>query len=41
VEIPAQAGLLDQLGCTLGQGFLYASPLPVEAVTSLLAAGRL
>ena len=30
IERPAQAGELIRLGCRLGQGFMYAPPLPLE-----------
>jgi len=39
IETPAQAALLTQLGCDLGQGFYYASPLPADAITALLQRG--
>jgi diguanylate cyclase (GGDEF)-like protein len=34
VETPEQAKLLESLGCTWGQGFLWAKPLPPEAVVT-------
>jgi EAL domain-containing protein (putative c-di-GMP-specific phosphodiesterase class I) len=39
VETEAQADLLRNLGCTLGQGYLYAKPMPGEALEQLLASG--
>jgi len=36
VETPAQAQLLRELGCDLGQGFLYARAAPLEEVEALL-----
>ncbi len=37
IETPEQYHLLRELGCRLGQGFLFARPLPVDAVTRLLS----
>ena len=37
IETPAQAEALRELGCHTGQGFLFAKPLPVEALNELLA----
>lgn len=37
IETTAQADWLRQRACALGQGFLYARPLPPEACASLLA----
>jgi diguanylate cyclase (GGDEF)-like protein len=34
VETPEQAQLLESMGCTWGQGFLWAKPLPPEAVVT-------
>jgi len=34
VELPEQAALLESLGCRWGQGFLWARPLPPEAVAT-------
>jgi diguanylate cyclase (GGDEF)-like protein len=39
IEEPAQAQRLHQLGCRLGQGFLWAPPLVPEAAESLLVTG--
>lgn len=36
IETPEQYRLLREMGCRFGQGFLFARPLPVEAVTQLL-----
>jgi EAL domain-containing protein (putative c-di-GMP-specific phosphodiesterase class I) len=36
IETREQYRLLRQLGCRFGQGFLFARPLPAEAVTELL-----
>ena len=36
VERPDQAAAVERLGCDLGQGFLYAPPMPAEAIPSLL-----
>jgi EAL domain-containing protein (putative c-di-GMP-specific phosphodiesterase class I) len=36
IEDPAQARILERLGCPQGQGFHYAPPLPAEAVGHLL-----
>ncbi len=36
IETREQYRLLRNLGCRFGQGFLFARPMPVEALTSLL-----
>ena len=36
VETDLQAGQLRGLGCDWGQGFLFARPLPIDAVHALL-----
>jgi EAL domain-containing protein (putative c-di-GMP-specific phosphodiesterase class I) len=36
IETREQYRLLRQLGCRFGQGFLFARPMTVEAVTELL-----
>jgi EAL domain-containing protein (putative c-di-GMP-specific phosphodiesterase class I) len=36
VETEQQATLLRELGCTLGQGFLFANPMPAERMASYL-----
>jgi len=41
IETKAQRDRLRELGCTLGQGFYYARPMPAAAVTSLLAGRRI
>jgi len=40
IETRVQRDRLRELGCTIGQGFYYARPMPAAAVTSLLSAGR-
>jgi len=40
IETAKQLEWLKALGCELGQGYLLSHPLPPEAVTTLLAAGR-
>jgi diguanylate cyclase (GGDEF)-like protein/PAS domain S-box-containing protein len=37
IETSEQAEALRELGCHIGQGFLFAKPLPVEALNELLA----
>jgi diguanylate cyclase (GGDEF)-like protein len=37
IELESQAECLDQLGCDLGQGFLYARAVPADEMTRLLA----
>ena len=39
VETAAQAAQLHALGCTLGQGYYFARPLPSDATEALVAAG--
>ena len=41
VEHAAQRDSLRALGCTLGQGYLFARPMPPVEVTALLASERL
>jgi EAL domain-containing protein (putative c-di-GMP-specific phosphodiesterase class I) len=36
IETYQQYALLRQLGCRFGQGFLFARPMPAEAITQLL-----
>jgi EAL domain-containing protein (putative c-di-GMP-specific phosphodiesterase class I) len=36
IEDEPTVTLLTQLGCTLGQGYLFAHPMPAEALTSRL-----
>jgi diguanylate cyclase len=38
IETSAQVADLRELGCPLGQGFLFARPLPPEEIDSLLGA---
>ncbi|TCJ13510.1 EAL domain-containing protein [Parasulfuritortus cantonensis] len=40
IEAEAQATLLRDMGCDLGQGYLYAEPLAAAALEAWLAAGR-
>src|SRR5207248_4251417 len=37
VETPTQQSCLERLGCDRGQGYLFAKPLPPEAMGELLA----
>ena len=37
IETPEQAEALRELGCDIGQGFLFAKPLSAEAINELLA----
>jgi diguanylate cyclase (GGDEF)-like protein/PAS domain S-box-containing protein len=39
IETHEQAATLRQLGCELGQGFLYARPLPASELDDVLVAG--
>lgn len=34
IELPEQAELLDRLGCTNGQGYLFAKPLPLHELVA-------
>jgi EAL domain-containing protein (putative c-di-GMP-specific phosphodiesterase class I) len=36
IETVEQDAILQELGCTFGQGFLYSKPLPAEEITMLL-----
>jgi len=36
IETPTQADRLQGLGCQRAQGYLYARPLPAEAISALL-----
>ncbi len=40
IETEAQAIYLAELGCPLGQGFLFAEPVPASAITSWLRRGE-
>jgi EAL domain-containing protein (putative c-di-GMP-specific phosphodiesterase class I) len=37
IEEPSQVEVLRELGCEIGQGFLFAKPLSAEAMSELLA----
>jgi diguanylate cyclase (GGDEF)-like protein/PAS domain S-box-containing protein len=37
IETPTQQSCLERLGCDRGQGYLFAKPLPPEAMAELLA----
>jgi EAL domain-containing protein (putative c-di-GMP-specific phosphodiesterase class I) len=39
IELPEQATSLEELGCELGQGFLFAKPMDSDALASFLTAG--
>jgi diguanylate cyclase (GGDEF)-like protein/PAS domain S-box-containing protein len=39
IELPEEAEALRELGCNIGQGFLFAKPLPAEEMDELLASG--
>jgi diguanylate cyclase (GGDEF)-like protein len=36
IELSAQADVLSRLGCDIGQGFLFARPVPAEEITRML-----
>jgi EAL domain-containing protein (putative c-di-GMP-specific phosphodiesterase class I) len=36
IELPEQASSLEELGCELGQGFLFARPMDSDALTKFL-----
>lgn len=36
VETSAQAQALEQIGCDVGQGFLYGHPLPLEQLVAMI-----
>ena len=36
IELPEQAKSLEELGCELGQGYLFAKPMDSEALTAFL-----
>ena len=40
IETELQAGLLEELGCKLGQGYLYSRPVPQADFRELLTADR-
>jgi EAL domain-containing protein (putative c-di-GMP-specific phosphodiesterase class I) len=37
VETPEQRDFLRSAGCELGQGYLFAKPMPAEQILSILA----
>jgi EAL domain-containing protein (putative c-di-GMP-specific phosphodiesterase class I) len=39
IESPGQLTSLQSFGCDLGQGYLFARPMPAEQLTDLLANG--
>jgi EAL domain-containing protein (putative c-di-GMP-specific phosphodiesterase class I) len=39
IETSEQMSDLRELGCPLGQGFLFSRPVPAEEIDSLLEAG--
>jgi EAL domain-containing protein (putative c-di-GMP-specific phosphodiesterase class I) len=39
IESPEEAEALRELGCHIGQGFLFAKPLPCEQMDELLSSG--
>ena len=36
IETPDQLAMLRELGCSMGQGFLFAKPCPADAATQLI-----
>jgi diguanylate cyclase (GGDEF)-like protein/PAS domain S-box-containing protein len=40
IETPAQLELIRELGCELGQGFLFSRPVPPHEISAMLAAGE-
>jgi EAL domain-containing protein (putative c-di-GMP-specific phosphodiesterase class I) len=36
IELPEQASSLEALGCEIGQGFLFAKPMPAAALDEFL-----
>jgi EAL domain-containing protein (putative c-di-GMP-specific phosphodiesterase class I) len=40
IETPEQLGLLRELGCDRGQGFLFSRPLTASAAAEALLQGR-
>ena len=40
IEEPGQLAALRRMGCVLGQGFLYARPLPADELALLLTSGE-
>ncbi len=39
IETREQAGALRELGCDVGQGYLFAKPLPADEMDALVAEG--
>jgi diguanylate cyclase (GGDEF)-like protein/PAS domain S-box-containing protein len=39
IELPEQATSLEELGCELGQGYLFAKPMDSDALANFLTAG--
>jgi diguanylate cyclase (GGDEF)-like protein/PAS domain S-box-containing protein len=39
IESPEEAEALRELGCNIGQGYLFAKPLPAESMDELLSSG--
>ena len=39
VETEKQAAMLRSMGCTLGQGYYFARPLPPQAIEELIGKG--
>jgi EAL domain-containing protein (putative c-di-GMP-specific phosphodiesterase class I) len=37
IELPEQASSLEELGCEIGQGFLFARPMDSDALTKFLS----
>jgi EAL domain-containing protein (putative c-di-GMP-specific phosphodiesterase class I) len=40
IERPAQAVLLEELGCQIGQGYLYAKPLAYDKFLEFISSNR-
>ena len=40
IETPEQAEALRELGCDIGQGYLYAKPLPADEMDELAQSRR-
>ena len=40
IESEGQLSSLQDFGCDLGQGYLFARPMPADQITELLATGR-